>query len=94
MHKKSKCGKGRKLQPATATAALLPGGVGGDGGAVLDPADLHASSGKGAEGGLGPGSGSLGPVSTSGTQLDMQGGNAKGLHTKDKIYKVDTYRLR
>ena len=36
----------------------------GDGSAVLDPADLHASPGQGPQGGLGAGSGGLGAVST------------------------------
>ena len=41
------------LEPATAATALLPGGVGGDGGHILDAADLHAGAGQGAEGRLG-----------------------------------------
>jgi hypothetical protein len=35
------------LEPATATTALLPGGVGGNGRAVLNAANLHASAGQG-----------------------------------------------
>ena len=38
------------LQPATATTALLPGAVGGDGSAILNPADLHASTGQSSAG--------------------------------------------
>ena len=41
------------LEPASATSTLLPGGVGGDGGAVLDAADLHTGTGQGTEGLLG-----------------------------------------
>ena len=72
-------GEGNILQPATTPTTLLPGGVGGDGGAVLDPANLHASSGQGSQSGLGAGSGGLGPVAAGGTQLDVQGGDAKSL---------------
>jgi hypothetical protein len=35
------------LEPATATTALLPGRVGGNGRAVLNAANLHASAGQG-----------------------------------------------
>merc|ERR1712128_376234 len=56
-----------------------------DGGAVLDTADLHASTSKGSEGRLGSRSRGLGPVSTGSSQLDVQGGDAKGLYLLSNI---------
>merc|ERR1712128_67311 len=56
-----------------------------DGGAVLYTADLHASTSKGSEGRLGSRSWGLGPVSTGSSQLDVQGGDAKGLNLLSNI---------
>ena len=52
-----------------------PGGVGGDGGHVLDPADLHAVPGQHSEGGLGAWSGGLGVVASAASEPDVQGGD-------------------
>jgi len=68
-----------RLEPASTTTSLLPGGVGGDGGAVLNAADLHASTSESPEGALGPGSGGLGPVAAGGAELDVQSSDSKGL---------------
>ena len=73
------------LQPASTTTSLLAGSIGGDGGAILDTSNLHASTGQGAEGGLGTGSGSLGPVAAGGTELDVQSSNSKGLKWESLI---------
>ena len=67
------------LQTATTATSLLPGAVAGNGRAVLDPADLHSGTSKGAESALCTGSWGLGAVSTSGSQLDVQCGDAQGL---------------
>merc|ERR1711973_956107 len=75
----------RNLQPATTTTSLLSGGVGGDGGAVLDSADLHASSGQGSESALGAGSGGLGAVASGGSQLNVKSGDSKGLDLLSNI---------
>ena len=52
------------LQPASAPTALLPCGVAGDGSAVLDAADLHASASESSEGRLCAGTRGLGAVAT------------------------------
>jgi hypothetical protein len=52
----------------------------GTGDVNKEPPYLHASSGKSAQGGLGSGSRGLGPVTTSGPQLDVQGRYAQGFH--------------
>lgn len=62
----------------TTTATTLPASrVGRSGGDVLDTADLHASTGKGAEGRLSTGTGGLGAVTTSGPDLDVEGSDAE-----------------
>mmetsp|Transcript_30083 Transcript_30083/g.59742 ORF Transcript_30083/g.59742 Transcript_30083/m.59742 type:complete len:203 (-) Transcript_30083:10-618(-) len=68
-----------RLEAASTATGLPPGRVGGDGGDVLDPANLHAGAGEGAKGGLGSGSGGLGLVAASGADLDVEGGDAEGL---------------
>merc|ERR1719411_1772647 len=50
------------------------------GSAILDPTDLHASSGQSSERRLGSGPGGLGAVTTSGSQLDVQGSDAEGFN--------------
>jgi hypothetical protein len=66
----------RRLQSSSTSGALSSRGVGGDGGDVLDAADLEAGTGQGAEGGLGTGSGGLGAVAAGGSDLDVHGGDA------------------
>merc|ERR1719229_36678 len=69
----------QSLEPTSTATSLLAGGVGGDGGAVLDTADLHTSTGQGPEGALGAGSGSLSPVAAGGSQLDVQSSDSQSL---------------
>ena len=73
------------LEPATTATSLLPSSIRRDWSAILDPADLHASSGESSQSRLGSRSGSLGAVTTGGSQLDVQGGDAKGLHLNNTI---------
>jgi hypothetical protein len=54
--------KAIRLQTATTTTTLSPGGVGRSGGDILNTADLHAGAGKGTESGLGTRTGGLGRV--------------------------------
>lgn len=62
----------------TTTATTLPASrVGGSGGDILNAADLHASTGKGAESGLSTGTGGLGAVTTGGPDLDVEGSDAE-----------------
>merc|ERR1719378_1288556 len=68
------------LEPATAPATLLPGGVRGDGGDVFDAADLHAGAGEGAEGRLGAGSGGLGPVAAGRADDGLPSGQVGDVH--------------
>lgn len=53
-----------RSETTTTATTLSAGAVGGRRGDVLDAADLHASTGKGTEGGLGAGAGGLGTVTT------------------------------
>lgn len=48
-------------------------------------ADLEASAGKGAESRLGTGTRGLGPVTTSGAELDVDGSDAKLLATDSDV---------
>ena len=73
------------LEPATTATSLLPSSIRRDWSAILDPADLHASSGESSQSRLSSRSGSLGAVTTGGSQLDVQGGDAKGLHLNNTI---------
>lgn len=66
-----------RSETTTTATTLAAGRVGGRGSNVLDTADLHARTGQGTEGGLGTGAGGLGAVTTSGTDLDVQGGDAQ-----------------
>lgn len=62
------------------TATTLPScRVGRRGCDILDTADAHTGTGKGTKGGLSAGTGGLGAVSTSGSDLNVQGRNAKFL---------------
>ena len=66
-----------RSQTATTATTLATGRVGGSGGDVLNATDAHAGTGKGTEGGLGTGTGGLGAVTTSGTDLDVEGVDAE-----------------
>lgn len=55
---------------------LPPGGVGGNGSAVLDTTDPHSSTGERAESGLGTGTGGLGASSSSSPNLDVESGDS------------------
>jgi hypothetical protein len=68
------------LQTATTAGALAAGRVGGDGGHVLNSADLQASTGQGSESGLGTRAGGLGALTASGAQLDVNSGHAELLN--------------
>lgn len=56
-------------------AYLATGRVGGDGGHVLDTANAHTGTSKGAESALCTGTGGLGASTTGGTELDVQSGD-------------------
>ena len=75
--KKDPSCKRTSLQTTTTATTLATGRVGGGGGDVLDAADPHAGTGEGTEGRLGAGAGGLGAVTTSGTDLDVEGGDAE-----------------
>merc|ERR550539_1870149 len=72
--------KTRHLEPATTATSLLPCSIRRYGSAILDPANLHASPGQSSQSRLGSGSGSLGAVTTGGSQLDVQSSDPKGFH--------------
>ena len=61
-----------RSQTATAATTLPAGRVGGDGGDILDAADLEAGAGEGAQRGLGAGARGLGAGAAGGAQLDVQ----------------------
>ena len=67
------------LQTTTTSTSLLAGRVGGDGGNVLNATDFHSGSSQSPEGGLCSRSRCLAPVASGGPQLDVKGGDAKGL---------------
>lgn len=66
-------------ESATAATALLAGGVGGDGGDILNATDLETVSGKSTDGRLGTGSGGLGHNTALTTELDVDGVDADDL---------------
>ncbi len=66
-----------KSQSSTFSTASSSGGIGGDGGDVLDSAYLDSVSGNGSEGWLGTWSWGLVSSSTSGSKLDMDGGDSE-----------------
>jgi hypothetical protein len=70
------CRKATILQTTSAATALATGAVGRDRRDVLDAADAHARTGKGAEGRLGTGTGGLGAGTAGGADLDVEGGDA------------------
>lgn len=65
------------LETATTATTLLAGRVGGSGSHVLDTTNAHTGTGKSTESGLGTGTGGLGAVTTSGPDLDVEGGDAQ-----------------
>lgn len=52
---------------------LASGGVGGDGGDILNASNTHSSTGEGTESALGAGAGGFCASSASSTELDMEG---------------------
>lgn len=74
-------GQAGRLQAATAATTLLSGRIRGDGRDILDTADLESRARESAHGGLSAGAGGLGGVTTSGTKLDVDGGDAQFLET-------------
>ena len=73
------------LKSSTTATSLLPGGIRGNGGAIFNTSNLHASSGQRPQGRLRSGSGGLGPVSSSGSQLDVKGSDAQSFDLRFKI---------
>jgi len=63
-------------ETTTTATTLAAGRVGGDGGHVLNAANAHARAGKRTESALSTGAGGLCTSSTSGTELDVEGGDA------------------
>ena len=72
---KQRCGP--DLQTPSTTTTLAACGIGGNGGHVLNAADLDARASKGAEGRLGTRAGGLGAISTGGTDLDVKGSDSQ-----------------
>ena len=73
------------LKSSTTATSLLPGGIRGNGGAIFNTSNLHASSGQRSQGRLRSGSGGLGPVSSGGSQLDVKGSDAQSFDLRFKI---------
>ena len=67
------------LEPATTSTSLPAGGVGWDGGDILNAANLHAGTGKSPEGRLGTRSGGLSAVSSGGTHSNVKCVDSQGL---------------
>lgn len=68
----------RTCSETTTTATTLPPGrVGRSRSDVLDTSNAHTSTGKSAESRLGTGAGRLGAVTTSGSDLDVESGDAE-----------------
>lgn len=65
------------LESATASGTLPAGGVGGDGGHVLNSTNLQASTGQGSQSRLSTRAGGLGAVATGGSHLNVYGGDAQ-----------------
>jgi len=73
------------LQTTTATTVGLAGGVMGNGGDILDAADLEAVTGEGTEGLLGAGSRGAGLDTTGSAKLNVDGGDTDLLKTNDNV---------
>ena len=70
----------RTRSETATTATTLPScRVGGSGCDILDTSNAHAGTGKSTESRLGSGAGGLGAVSTSGSDLDVESGDAEFL---------------
>ena len=69
------------------SSALPSGGVSGDGGDVFDSTDFDTISGDGSKSRLGSGSGGLVSSSSSGSKLDVNGGDVKGF---ESIYDINS----
>lgn len=63
--------RGSNLQSSSAARSLSASRVSGDGGNILNAADLKSGSGKGAQGRLAAGAGGLGSVASSGSDLHV-----------------------
>merc|ERR1719223_1383757 len=73
------------LETATAATTLAASGVGGDGGHILNAANLEAGASKSAQGGLGTGTEGLGAVATGGPELHVEGGDAELLELDSSV---------
>lgn len=74
------------LQSSTAARAFPAGRVGGDGGDVFDSANLETGAGQSSKSGLGTRTRGLSSVATSGSHLDVHGGDTKVLHLGGSIH--------
>merc|ERR1719502_104003 len=75
----------QRLQAATTATTLATAGVGGDGSAVLNAADLDASTGERTKSSLATRAGGLGALATGATDLDVQSTNAELLAASSDI---------
>lgn len=81
-------------QTATAATTLPAGRVGGDGGNILNAANLDAGTGQGAQSGLGARAGGLGAVAASGAELDVQGVDTELLAAHGNVLSGKHCRVR
>lgn len=70
---------------SSSLSASASGGVSGDGGDVLDAADLDAISGDGSKGRLSAWSGGFVAVTSSGSELDVDSGDVELLESVDNV---------
>jgi len=82
------------LETATTVTSLGAGRVGGDGGHVLEAADLEARAGEGADSSLSAGAGGLGAGATSSAELDVDSGDAAGLDLLSDVLGSEHGRIR
>ena len=66
-----------KSQSSSLSTAFSSGGIGWDWGNVFDSSDFDSISGNGSESGLGAWSGCFVSSSSSGSELDVNGGDAE-----------------
>jgi hypothetical protein len=76
------------LQTATTLAALATSAVGGDGGDVLNAADLHACTSESAKSSLSTRPRGLGAGASSSTNLDVQGGDRRWVERLQTISNI------
>ena len=76
------------LQTATTLATLATSAVSGDGGNVLNAADLHARTSESAKGGLSTRTRGLGARASSGTNLDVQSSDGRGVERLQTIGNI------